>query len=233
MSKSNQPGELLPKDMRSPNHTRVDNAYFERGYICALGSDAFAIYACLCRSWSAKTGKTRISTKRLSEITGISTRHVLRVLDRLSSFQVIHYIPTRGRGKCNEYTILDPSCWLPVNSDTQSHFKQSKKRVNDALKHDTQSHFDTLKCDIGDKKNVTGSHPFKRSTDQGGGGGGLLTDDATSKIAQDGKTESTNIINFATAKKPPQPPFLKILSPSEEAERKNLLQQQARQLLGG
>jgi hypothetical protein len=68
---------------------------------------------------------------------------------------------------------------------------------------------------------------------KGSGGGGLLTDGATSKIAQAEKTESTNIINFATAKKPPQPPFLKILSPSEEAERKNLLQQQARQLLGG
>lgn len=223
------------RDFKEPNHTRVENAYIFNGYAPIIGSEGMTIYTLLCCFWNQKTNSSRVSIPKLKELSGLSRREIIYKLEQLTYYNIIRYIPQRGRGKCNVYFFPHCSTWKPIEKSAHhARFNRGQNYHNVVKKGAHHARFSKIKGAQNDIKKVHHVHPFKRSSSFKGSGG-CSEDLSYSNIAnsdlqktpvpENGNSASKNVLKQ-------QHKIVKNLPESEdEIQRQNFLKDQAKQIL--
>jgi hypothetical protein len=120
---------LQVRDRRAGNRYFIDNAFLRGGWGHALGPHGIAVYNALALHADADSQEAYPSLKKIEDLTHVSARQVLRELEKLVAYNIIHIQSRQTKRKPSIITLLNQSEWTLPGPEhmTPSHKTPSLK----------------------------------------------------------------------------------------------------------
>lgn len=101
------------RDVRGHGTFKIDDAFFDEGFVRAIGGSAALVYFMLCRHADGDQ-ESWPGIIRMADRIGVNPRTVMRAIQRLEQHRLIEVVRRRdfsGRQEVNVYKLLHKSRW--------------------------------------------------------------------------------------------------------------------------